>query len=110
MSKELRAFKKICKNLNSYEFTDEYKKNKKLIEIALERLIELEDIFSEIKSGEAVVVSAEKSVALEVIKEKLFYIDFKLLLSSTDYETYCFMVGNKKLTKQEYDLLKEVLL
>ena len=32
MSKELEAFRKICKNLNSYEFTDEYKNNKKLIE------------------------------------------------------------------------------
>ena len=36
MSKELKAFRKICKNLNSYEFTDEYKENKKLIEKALE--------------------------------------------------------------------------
>ena len=36
MSKELRAFRKICRNMSSsYEFTDEYKKNKKLIETAL---------------------------------------------------------------------------
>ena len=38
MSKELKAFRKICKNLNSYEFTDEYKKNKKLIEKSLKAL------------------------------------------------------------------------
>ncbi len=41
MSKELQAFRKICKNLNSYEFTDEYKKNKKLIETALKNYEEL---------------------------------------------------------------------
>lgn len=34
MSKELQAFRRICNNLNSYEFTDECKKNKKLIENA----------------------------------------------------------------------------
>ena len=28
----LRIFKKICKNLNSYELTDEYKRGKKIIE------------------------------------------------------------------------------
>lgn len=31
------AFAKICKNLNSYQFTEEFKKGKKLIEVALER-------------------------------------------------------------------------
>lgn len=52
----------------------------------------------------------EKSLkALNIIKEKLCYIDFRLLIFSTDYETYCFMVGNKKLTEEEYYLLREVL-
>lgn len=41
MNKELRAFRKICRNLNSYEFTDEYKKNKKLIETTLKNYEEL---------------------------------------------------------------------
>ena len=38
MSKELTAFTKICKNLNGYEFTDEYKKNKEIIESTLKAL------------------------------------------------------------------------
>lgn len=34
--KPLRAFRKLIRNLyGSYEFTDEYKKNKKLVETAL---------------------------------------------------------------------------
>lgn len=31
------AFAKICRNLNSYEFTEEFKKGRKLIEASLER-------------------------------------------------------------------------
>lgn len=31
------AFAKICKNLNSYQYTEEFKKGKKLVETSLER-------------------------------------------------------------------------
>jgi hypothetical protein len=31
------AFAKICKNLNSYQYTEEFKKGKKLVESSLER-------------------------------------------------------------------------
>ena len=62
MSKGLPAFKKICKNLNSYEFTDEYKEKKKLIEkelfereqhkkIEKELGVDLITLFKAIKDG-----------------------------------------------------------
>ena len=66
--------------------------------------------FAQFKNSKGFEGVEKKLKAIEIIKEKLLYIDFKLLLSSTDYEVYCFMVGNGKLTKAEYDLLKEVLL
>ena len=49
MSKELSAFRKICKNLNSYQFSDEYKENKKLIETALEEKEQQDQIIKIIK-------------------------------------------------------------
>ena len=52
----------------------------------------------------------KKSKAVEIIKEKCLKIDFKVLLASTDYESYCFMLNSTKyLTQEEYNLLKEVL-
>lgn len=49
--------------------------------------------------------------ALDIIKEKCLKIDFKVLLASPDYESYCFTLNSTKyLTQEEYDLLKEVLL
>ena len=98
MSKELKAFRKICKNLNSYEFTDEYEKNKKLIEKALER--------------------KEKSEkALEIIKENALYVDwtwlFDCVVNNKSYEDYIEGCNAMKETtfadKEEYDLLREVL-
>ena len=62
MSKELRAFRKICKNLNSYEFTDEYKKNKKLIETALK---EKEQQDSVLKTLKEVIAFAKKLPDIE---------------------------------------------
>lgn len=52
-----------------------------------------------------------KLKSLEIIKDKCLKIDFKILLASPDYETYCFMMNSTKyISKEEYYLLKEVLL
>ena len=42
------AFKNICKNLNSYEFTDEFRKGKNQIKKDLERLEQYENIEKEL--------------------------------------------------------------
>lgn len=99
MSKELETFYRFRANVkfdnqSEYYLSTHYIDDSGTIETALKKQEQ----------------DQKKLKALEIIKEKLLYIDFKLLLSSTDYETYCFMIGNKKLTEEEYDLLKEVLL
>ncbi len=50
--------------------------------------------------------------ALEIIKEKQVNVSALLTLDDfTEYNQYCSVVGGcKKLTIEEYDLLKEVLL
>ena len=45
MSKELKAFRKICKNLNNYQSTDEYKKNKELIETTFKTLEMIKELY-----------------------------------------------------------------
>ena len=131
MSKELRAFRKICKNLNSYEFTDEYKKNKKLIETALKNYAELtnkpvilygrthghtqaliDTICKNYKEVKITNLEDENKVnALEIIKKKEVNVAALLELDNLQqYNNYCDMVGGcKKLTQEEYDLLKKVL-
>lgn len=90
MNEELKAFRKIRKNLNSYEFTDEYKKNKKLIEESLK--------------------------AFEIIKKK--NVDITTLLDCRNAKEYNRWIDVRshysypplELTQEEYDFLKEVLL
>ena len=84
MNKELKAFKEICKNLNSYEFSDEYKKNKELIETAFK--------------------------ALDIIKEKVQFEFLEEREEGKIIQRY-FVIGNCMfpVTKEEYDLLKEIL-
>lgn len=154
MSKELQAFRKICKNLNSYEFTDEYKKNKKLIETTLKDYEKQDNIISIIKetiefniqepeievkeNGEISLLSRvgmglrkqlnekekelfrewvlkecfpEELKALEIIKEKGIILQFiKETYTVEQYNAGVFGTLVKPLTKEEYDLLKKVLL
>lgn len=49
MIKELQAFRKICKNLNSYEYTDEFKVTKNTIETALKEKEKQDKILQIIK-------------------------------------------------------------
>ena len=135
MSKELQAFRKICKNLNSYEFTDEYKKNKKLIETALKNYEELtskpiilcgrthghtqaliDTICKNYKEVKITNLEDEKKLkALEIIRnKKVAYLLIWLMERHTKksalslYNEPC--DEDRKLTEEEYDLLKEVLL
>lgn len=141
MSKELRAFRKICKNLNSYEFTDEYKKNKELIETALNEKVNIENRIDEIFENHNIKsftelnerlcdynelkfdddIKQKKLKALEVIKSSC---EFDFIESSvnekTTYEIHIRPKNKEQLlfnclaiflkTKEEFDLLKEVLL
>lgn len=118
MSKELEALERIRKNLTHYKDSDDspylFEQDEidlDIIETALERLVELEDIFSEIESGEAVVVSVEKNKALEIIKEK-FEIGVLQETCNNDLKVYqlCSSTARKYITQEEYELLKEVLL
>lgn len=116
MSKELRAFRKICKNLNSYEFTDEYKKNKKLIETTLKNYEELtskpvilcgrthgytqaliDTICKNYKEVKITNLEDEKKVkALEVIKELL---KIKIGIDESENDKSCgtvFIVTDKE--------------
>lgn len=139
MSKELRAFRKICRSMSSiYEFTDEYKKNKKLIEIALKNYEELTskqvllygrtheeaqkliDIiyknYKEVKITN--LIDENKVKAFDIIKEKNVNVRaFKKVLLMTqndDVKLNSYNSQNHRyeddLTKDEFDLLKEVLL
>lgn len=135
MNKELKAFRKICQNLNSYEFTDEFKKNKKLIETTLKNYVELTSkpfILLGRTHGEAQalidyicknykevkitnLVDEKKLKALEIIKEKMVYIEVIKYALKNNYDCGYYNMTMDKLTErylteQEYDLLKEVLL
>ena len=86
-----------------------------IIETALQRNVELEDIISEITSGEAVVISAEKHIAFEIIQEKRVNVD--LLMRSHLVEIYNMEMGThnelhkwQALTEQEFNAIKEELL
>ena len=113
-SKALEALKEIREQLIYYkqyakevlptkaqQIDEECEEELDIIENALGRLIELEDIFSETKSGEAVVVSAEKNEVLEIIKGGKIQIDFY----PNDYVIHIILKDKTKV-----DLLKEVLL
>ena len=133
MSKELQAFRKICKNLNSYEFTDEYKNNKKLIETALKNYEELTSkpiilygrthgntqalIDTVCKNYKEVKITnledEEKVKAFEIIKKKR--VDLEFLFEEWEEENWEFAFENYnmnheiELTQEEYDSLKKVM-
>lgn len=128
MSKELRAFRKICKNLNSYEFDDEYKKGKKLIETALKRLERIntiphsvsKELGKPLKDNKRFInstIECENIKALKIIKEKMVIPAY--IINTKNVEEYNKWLKQdtfrkewlkRMLTQEEYDLLKEVLL
>ena len=119
MNKELKAFRKICKNLNSYEFTDECSQNKKLIETALKRLKNYEqnedfreDVLNYVFLNEQDKI--KKLRALEIIKE-LFIFSLEFDESQNEWFLYVsnqeqYILFAKGTGIKTYDLLKEVLL
>lgn len=113
MNKELKAFRKICKNLNSYEFTDEYKQNKELIESALE---ELDFYVRHCRDLEKLLVKVNTERekyrrAIRVIKRNLklnaqredMYVEYSMCLTNNDKGKEYILID-----KKEYDLLNEV--
>ena len=131
MNKELRAFRKICRNLNSYEFTDEYKKNKKLIETTLKNYEELtskpailygrthghtqaliDTICKNYKEVKITNLEDEKKLkALEIIKEKnVWFWVFRRTHNVNEYneKVALYYPECDELTQEEYDILKEV--
>ena len=131
MSKELQALEeiqnyKIKFDANiKYENGDEtqhrfetikdmFQKQFAIIETALKRIPELERENFELSEQVGMYATykcedEKKLKALEIIKEK--EVDVFIFLHSGYLETYNDMVeDNRKLTQEEYDLLKEVLL
>lgn len=96
MSKSLKAFNKICKNLNSYEFTDEYKKNKKLIIDTLKDK-KKKDKFVEIVRK---TISTDLHFDYEEDTERWY-----VWIDCEGCQVYIFEGQGK----EQYDLLKEVL-
>ena len=110
MSKELEALERIRKARYFVDFElnanvgEDYKEELDIIETALKENIELKkciDLIGDIETNN------KKLKALEIIKEKKVYPSF--LLNTKNLEEYNKEVI-QKLTQEEYDLLKEVLL
>lgn len=131
MSKELQAFRKICKNLNSYEFSDEYKKNKELIETALNEKVNIENRLDEIFENHNIKsftelnerlcdynelkfdddIKQKKLKAFEIIKEKGVEVGLirESLYTPSFYNSH-FVDTRRHLTQEDFNLLKEELL
>ena len=131
MSKELQALEEIQNykikfdanikyengNETQYRFEtikDMFLKQFAIIETALKRIPELERENFELSEQVGMYATykcedEKKLKALEIIKEK--EVDVFIFLHSGYLETYNDIVeDNRKLTQEEYDLLKEVLL
>ena len=113
MSKELKALKRI-ENFMSQNAVH-WKQDIAMIETALKNYEELERKHNELLYNYEELVHCglkseqNKLKALEIIKEK--EVNVFIFLHSGDLETYNEMVeDNRKLTQEEYDILKEVLL
>jgi len=89
-------FKKICKNLNNYKYSDEFKKGKKVIE----------------KELKALKIIKEKHIDCMLFIEKDFdsydeyieYMAFHNFCTKENIFEKCYGI----LTQEEFDLLKEV--
>ena len=86
--------------LNKIAYVYGYDENIKIVEEALKRLESVDRV------GEMFCVNVDKKLkAFEIIKEK--EVNVFIFLHSGDLETYNDMVeDNRKLTQEEYDLLK----
>lgn len=120
MSKELEALERIKREAGIPYFSSLYdidmqKEDFETIETALKRLENYEkneDFYKDVLNYAYLSEQdkIKKLKAFEIIKEKCLKIDFKILLASPDYETYCFMANSTNyISKKEFDLLKEVL-
>lgn len=110
MSKELEALQDLSKLVFIHGGVEQYK----IIETALKNYEELERKHNELLYNYAELVHCgmkseqKKLEALEIIKEN--EVNVFIFLHSGDLETYNDMVeDSRKLSKEEYDLLKEVL-
>ena len=119
MNKELKAFRKICKNINSYGLTYECSQNKKLIETTLKdhETLKKEYEFLSEHFNELLNESRKEHRIIEIIKKKK--VNVLELSVCGNYETYMSFFkkwnwngeyDNFILTPEEYDLLREVLL
>ena len=121
MSKELEAFAYIKDTM--LEWTKGYEEDLDLIETALKDYEQLKSRENNVLPNDKFIGDlgehtrdevAKKLKALEIIKEKR--VDIALLLDCDSIENYNYRVDEKwkqttqRLTKAEYDLLKEVLL
>ena len=114
MSKELTPLEAFVRIARQLKVCDENGRDLDIIETTLKRL----DMYENVVGIERIQDTNKKLKALEIIKEKrlawVWFIDNKL--SFEDYnKSLDFLVCEpthkpKKLTKEEYDLLKEVLL
>lgn len=118
MTKELKAFRKICKNLNSYVFTVDYIENKILIEIALKENKKLKKLYKAELNNTAYYnnLALKYKKALELIKENLVVSydesenDKPCLVLSIKVGKDNLVVIYETFDKEKIDLLKEVLL
>ena len=106
MAKELAGFKKICKNLNSYEFTDEYKKNKKLIETALKKQKQDEN---KLKALNIIIEKDVNVYWLRYVLKRHKEVEPRPLYSSA-FEAYNNGVKvERRLTQEEFNSVKQVV-
>ena len=107
MSKELQALEK----LTNYKCScmSEKVECKEIIETALKDYEKITGGDFHIEPINVHIENQKQIKALEIIKEK--EVDVFIFLHSGDLETYNDIVeDNRKLTQEEYELLKEVLL
>lgn len=116
MSKELEALNDLrnkCCDYLSLSMDRQVCDSFKLIEAALKEKENIEKTINELFSENGKVITTidikKQLKAIEIIKDK--EVNVFIFLHSGDLETYNDMVEeNRKLTQEEYDLLKEVLL
>ena len=104
-----QALKDLREDAERHSFEQRQHLNKRLdiIETALKRLKKIETTTHSVLREDI----SKKLKALEIIKEKELNVFIFFFLHSGDLETYNDMAeDNRKLTQEEFNLLKEVLL
>lgn len=117
MTKELEALKQIERDLEVENIFDDRIEEIKIIETALKRLEELEQKHNKLLYNYQELVhcgleSEQKKVkAFEIIKEKRVDVNWLLACFTHTKELESYNQDRRhKITKEEYDFLKEVLL